>query len=443
MSGVLWAMCLSLLTFTGCGRLLEALDPARARAAAALALSGSAALKARPAPDGDLVVLTERLQGQYFVTRPQRSLVWLTPAGELRRRDAPPAGWLLLDFALHPSGDVTEVLIEDTRLAHTFRVVRLRSGQPAVQETLPTAPRRDAPPEVGTLDVARVMPAEEDTLLMYRTADAAVHAARLPAAGGGPAWDAQVEPGVDLLALGIAGGGFDNFGQGDRAYALMGDVTPAGEVYVAVPGNAQSLAAHAAAFGDGLAAAAPLDAYVCQVTLVTKLDASGRRLWSTLIDARHRRDELHGLRAAGQRVWLFGRADMQPVPDAWDGLLVRLDAATGAIEEARTLDIDGGDVFFDAVPTGDGRLLLAGATSYEENPWGVSISETRAPLAAVLSADGATLTRLPLSAGPRGNEARSVCLLDGSTLLVAGMQNAPGTHSEAITADGFVQRVPF
>ena len=101
----------------------------------------------------------------------------------------------------------------------------------------------------------------------------------------------------------------------------------------------------------------------------------------------------------------------------------------------------------EAVEEGDGSIAIAGSTAYVQNPTGGSISESAEPLLAVLPATSGPAKRLPLPAGPRHNQVRTVAAwLHG--WVIGGLQNGPGTHSAdsdptLLTCDGFLVAQDF
>jgi hypothetical protein len=81
-----------------------------------------------------------------------------------------------------------------------------------------------------SLDRVRIAASGEDVLVAVRWSDNSVRAHRLEFREGSfqPARTTVVEPGADLLSIGIIGGGFDNFHQGDRTAFVYVDVDSSG-----------------------------------------------------------------------------------------------------------------------------------------------------------------------------------------------------------------------
>src|SRR4249920_2096558 len=85
--------------------------------------SGMAVVKARPGVDG--VTLLEEKAISILETGPQRRITLLDAAGNVRARYSPPQGFSLIDFAQHPSGEITAALAS----AKAVTLVRLdRAG---------------------------------------------------------------------------------------------------------------------------------------------------------------------------------------------------------------------------------------------------------------------------------------------------------------------------
>jgi len=151
------------------------------------------------------------------------------------------------------------------------------------------------------------------------------------------------------------------------------------------------------------------------------------------------------MRVADDSVLLLGRVKTGDQPGSWDGWILSSQTATGQVRYERNVDVQNGDMFWDAAALNDGRLLAVGSTNYTQNPSGLSVSDTRDSLALVLDSSGNVEKRIALPPGPadRGNEAMSVAVGDGVQVAIAGVQNAPGTHA-AVFSDAFlVLRDPF
>jgi len=270
---------------------------------------------------------------------------------------------------------------------------------------------------VFSLDRARISASGEDVLVAVRWSDNSVRAHRLEFHQGTfhPAWTTLVEPGADLLAIGIIGGGFDNFHQGDRTAFVYLDVDSTGAAYVVVPSTPEVLAAHDALFGEHLLAGADPDHFDYGVSIITGLSPEGTRSYAVLSGLGTGK-RLLNIRATAQTLWLAGRIRTGNEPGSWDGWVQSIEASTGQARSEHLVDVQGGDMFWDLAPLGDGSLLAVGSTNYTQNPSGLSVSDARDNLAVSVGPDGAVRQRVSLPAGPggRGNEVTSVRVIDGS-----------------------------
>src|SRR5437764_14486675 len=124
------------------------------------------------------------------------------------------------------------------------------------------------------------------------------------------------------------------------------------------------------------------------------------------------------------------------------GWILSSQAATGELRYERNVDVQDGDMLWDAAALNDGRLLAVGSTNYTQNPSGLSVSDTRDSLALILDSLGNVQKRIALPAGPRGNEAMSVGVDVRRQIAISGVPNAPGTPA-AVYSDAFlVVRAP-
>ena len=421
-----------------------------------LAVTGKAVIKVRVDAPGT-TVMEERLTalGQQG---PDRSLEILDANAAVTGRYSPPAGMSLIDFAQHPSGELSVALAT----AKTVRLVRLSRTAAVIDQAEIVDPQvaTDVFFDAGgvhdptsllpvyTRDAVRVAAIGEHLAVALRTGQNATVAYRyqhLPGTGYQRAWRTLVEPGLSVFAIGITSGTFDTFGALENHWQLRMDANEAGDVAVAVVSRtiaAPLFAAHAAYFGGaGIAAQEGL--------LVTRLAPDGTRRGATVIDT-VQPSELHGLRLtlAGNDVAVVGRVFSERRPDGggWNAYVGHVDFASGALSSYRTLDVERGEILFDIAPLPQGRYLAAGAASYTQNPDGGSVSEQAFPLLVVLESDGTLRSRnFTIQAGPRHNQLRSLAPI-GNRWLVGGMVNGPGTHSgdgnpAAIAADGFAREV--
>ena len=423
-----------------------------------LALNGVSVLKLAAAGEG-WVALAERPSYLADQIVPERQLL-IARAGGRGQPIAyqPPAGWALIDFAVHPaSREISLVLAGErqlrlARLDGTGRLLHEQgfedaaaAGDPIVGGPFAYQDNSALVPRV-TRDASRVAAVGEELLLALRSGRQAVVLYRLTygAAGGfAMRWRSLVEPGVEIAARIPMGGRVDPFKGLDHSWRMELAADPTGtQIAVAVSLSRTELAAgHAAHFGETL----PPD--LVYGFILSEFDGAGRRLRSLVQDTRGQ-SELQGLRRVGARWIALGRVRSAATQEGWDGFLAF--SASGAPGlQYRTLDVDRGDVLFDVAALPSGELLVAGATGYLQNPGGVSISEEAAPLLARLSAEGQLQQRIALTPGPRHNQLRALLPWGtGGTWLIGGMENGPGTHSAdsdaaLLKADGYLREQRF
>src|SRR5689334_12496067 len=109
-------LCLLMVLLAGCGGGAKETPPVKV---VDLAVAGQTVTKARTA--GNEVVLLEERLTSIFEDGPQRTLAILQGDNHTVQPYTPPAGWSVIDFALHPSGDIS-VVLTTTR---DVRIVRL------------------------------------------------------------------------------------------------------------------------------------------------------------------------------------------------------------------------------------------------------------------------------------------------------------------------------
>jgi hypothetical protein len=417
-----------------------------------VAVPGMAVVKLRVGTGG-AALLEEKLT-PLLQPGPMRRLTLLDGGGAVRGRYSPPAGSSLIDFGLHPSGEVSVALAT----ARTVSLVRLDAAAvpseafPLLDAQAPLDPYYDdggvhddgSMVTAFTRDAARLAPVGEGLVVALRTGRNAVVAYRFDfarPAGYARVWRTLVEPGLTMLGIGITSGTFDTFGQLESAFHVHLDADPAGNVAVGVGGNpavSRLFAVHADYFAEPIGLAVGM--------LVTRLAPDGRRLGTTPIDT-VQLGELHGLRLADTDIALVGRVFTQQRADGagWDAFAAHVDRTSGALRSYRVVDVDRGDLLFDIVPFAQGRFLAAGTAGYTQNPTGASVSEESTPLLAILEADGTLRQRITISAGARQNQVRSIAA-HGASWLIGGLVNGPGTHSgdgdpALITANGFARDI--
>ena len=390
----------------------------------------------------------ETLQEQVLVTMPQRKLVWLDADFKTLREYQPPEGRFLIDFAVHPSGAATIVELEPAPGADLFlkpikaQLTRFlptdrRSARRSIRESpTPARPSRSPSRSTGPASPGR----GRTMLVIVRWSDNSVRAHRLEFRDGAfhPSWTTVVEPPAALLAIGIIGGGFDNFHQGDRMAFVYLDVDSTGTASVVVPSTAEVLTAHDAFFHEQLLAGADAPHFDYGVSIITRLSPGGERTYAVLSGLGTNK-RLLGIRSTAQTLYLIGRVRVGNNPGDWDAWTQAFDASTGQASAERVLDVQSGDMFWDLAALGDGTILGVGSTNYTQNPAGLSVSDARDDLAVIVGADGAIRKRLTLPAGPagRGNEVTSVRVIEGRWGMFAGVKNAPGTHAQ-VFSDAFL-----
>lgn len=417
-----------------------------------LATPGEAVIKLRSRGAG-WVALAETPRPLELPVVPQRRLLVSQPDGRAVGVDyRTPAGWSLLDFALHPSGQISLLLAGQREL----RLLRLSAdGRPLHEQAFTDAlaptdpfvgdPRAAHDPQSllphATRDTGRLAALGEDVALAFRSGRHAVPLHRLgyTAAGGFvPQWRRLVEPGVFIGSRFVTSGSFDPFKSLDQQWRLCLDADAQGRIAVALALDYTELAAgHAEHFGENI------DPELYEGLLLTQFSPTGQRLGTAVIDTQQR-SELHALRWVGGQVAVAGRVRSRQVADGWDAFLALVPAGATTASAYRVLDLEAGDLIFDLATTPDGRLLVAGSTGYTQNPAGASVSEEAQPLLALLGPDGQLQQRVALAAGPRHNQLRALAPRPDGGWLLGGMENGPGTHSAdgnpaLLTADGYLR----
>ena len=409
-------------------------------------------MRVEPWTDGRWIVLAETLQPQFLVTMPKRKLVWLDAEFGVSREYLPPDGRFLIDFTVHPSGAATALEIEPAP-GNDFFLKPIRAW---LTRFLPDGTSVSAqldsgipdtggmPPFLFSLDRGRIASTGEDALVAMRWSDNSVRAHRLEFREGTfrSTWNTVVEPPASLFSIGIIGGGFDNFHQGDASAFVYLDVDSSGAAYVVVPSTADVLPAHDAFFGEHLLDGTDPTHFDYGVGIITRLTTDGSRSYAALSGLGTNR-RLLNVRATASTLWLTGRIRTGTEPASWDGWLQSFEPSTGHAIAERQVDVQGGDMFWDLAPLADGTVLGVGSTNYTQNPSGLSVSDARDDLAVILGPQGEVRARVDLPAGPagRGNEVTSVRIVDGRAMF-AGVKNAPGTHAQ-VFSDAFLSLRPL
>jgi hypothetical protein len=416
-----------------------------------LAVASQTVTKVRTA--GNQIVLLEERLTSIFENGPQRTLAMLQSDGHTVQPYMPPPGWSIVDFAVHPSGDISAILTT----AREVRIVRLdpngsiRSDQSFLDPAAATDPffnyaggiKDDNALQPALMhDAARLAPLGESLAVVLRTGRNAIVAYRLDRDVSGAyqrSWRTLIEPGSSIFGLGITSGSFDVFGQLQNHLSIFVDVDTDATLAIGVvdaPMFNFTFRAHTDYFNEPIAAS-------IGVLLTRVASADGRRLGSAAIDT-HDRAELHGVRATPRGFVLVGRVFSEVRSDGtgWNAFtaFVERDGTPGPYS---VVDIDRGDVLCDVAALPSGRYLALGTTGYVQNPDGASISEAAQPLLVLLNTDGSLAQNLGYIGGARHNQLTTLASLNGRWLL-GGMINGPGTHSgdahrELIVADGFLR----
>lgn len=414
---------------------------------------GGSVRKAVPLADGLLVLIDTPLNLNVDWGFPKRALQAMDAAGTVRWQIASSTDHELLDFAAHPSGDVTALFAS----VAGFHLVRLdAAGAVRADFALVDAAIDTDPPqlpagvvtgqiETWSHDVGAIVALGEDAIAAVRTQRHSVVAHRFAFDGGAfvERYRTVAFPAYPISALALTGGTYDTFGAVESQFFVQLAVGPEGTTYVGV--RHPELSADRLVkvlkdvFGETLTTDPDwTDSYVVRLT------ADGTRLGTSVVGT-DRPDEIFALRAEAGGVWALGRNEVWNAQGTgFDAFIGHVDGATGAAT-ARSLDVDLSDIAFDLAPLPGGEVVVVGASGYVQNPNGASISGTSAAFARWLRADGSVIA-VPLPQGPRHNEARFIEARPSGRLLVGGMLDGPGTHTadgdwSLLTAKGFLTEV--
>ncbi|HET9025563.1 MAG TPA: hypothetical protein VFN64_13390, partial [Burkholderiaceae bacterium] len=184
-----------------------------------VSIAGRAVVKVRTA-SGAWAALVEKLRPVENVTQPDRRLQIASAGGTAGATYVPPPGWLLIDFALHPTRQISVVLANarELRLLRLDREGRVLTEFDFVDPLAADDPFMDDPIYLrdptamvpfNTRDAARLAAIGEDVAMAIRTGRNAVVAYRYryTANGFDRMWRTLVEPGVVIGNSGIIGGG--------------------------------------------------------------------------------------------------------------------------------------------------------------------------------------------------------------------------------------------
>jgi len=399
-------------------------------------------------PTNEHAVLEETLQSFFEAAAAPSRLRVLTAKGVQRAIWTPPAGNYISDFARHPQGEFSAVLIADD---HSVSVVRLASDLKQLALARIDDPEVAHDPhasEAGVtellssglaLDPARIAAFGDAALVTVVSNVNAVISYRIRFAAAGFAAPARtlIEPPAGLTPFLPIGGSFDTFGALGGWFRCPLDIDEDGNAYVAVWAAPARIRAHVDVFHDGLASG-PIEPGFPFTgdsdLLLTKLDPDGNRQWTRVVGSIHE-DEPYALRAREGLVAVVGRARRFVGNDntVWDAL-VSVSRVNGDLIGTRTFALNDSSILLavDRVP-GSG-WLLGGSDGWAQNPEGLSVFQYGAKLLLrldsvdSLDAPAATLFRYPLESGPRHNEVRSVFAAD-NRFWFAGHEDGPIMHT--------------
>jgi hypothetical protein len=240
-----------------------------------------------------------------------------------------------------------------------------------------------------------------------------------------------IEPPVGLTPNLPIGGSFDTFGAETAWFRPLIDVDEDGNAFVAVWANPRRVREHAALFQDGLTPL-PIDPNGVpnhdSDVLLTKVAPNGARVWSRVVGTEHE-DEPYALRARRGAVAVVGRSRRMPGFDNtfWD-VLVAITSADGVPLGARAIALDQSSIALAVDSLAEGSWVLGGSDGWAQNPDGLSILTFGSKLLLELPSLAAGPVRIPLPAGPRHNEIRTV-RVDGASVSFGGHEDGPITHS--------------
>jgi hypothetical protein len=399
-------------------------------------------------PAAESVVLEETLQSFLEAATPPTRIRVLTAKGDETALWSPPAGNYISDFARHPGGEFSVVLLADDRSVSVVRLAADLKQLALARISDPEAAHDPHASDAGvtdlfgnglTLDPARIGALGETALVAVVSSVNAIIAYRIPFTGG--SWGAPartlVEPPVGLTPFLPIGGSFDTFGAMGAWFRCPLDIDEAGNTYLAAWAAPVRIRAHVNVFNDGLAPLPIEPGFLFtgdSDLLLTKLGPDGSRQWTRVVGSSHE-DEPYALRARGGLVAVVGRSRRLPGFDntAWDAL-VSVSRDTGELVGTRTFALADSSIALavDRVP--NGGWLLGGSDGWAQNPDGLSILQFGTKLLLQLDSSdplAATPVRYPLEPGPRHNEIRSV-LASASQFWFAGHEDGPIMH----TGDG-------
>jgi hypothetical protein len=370
-----------------------------------------------------------------------------------------PDGTYVSDICLHPSGEVSAVLVGSD---FTVSLARLDAHLTLLSLATIHDPVLASDPNVsdaGALDLrtngfasdaARIGAVGEGVVVVVDTSWNSIIAYRASFAG---AWSSPqrtlLEPPTDLTPFLPTSGTFDTFGAIVAWFRSPLDVDDEGNAYVAVWANPDRIRAHVAFFNDGLTplpddagVPGPADSDI----LLNKMGADGQRIWTRVIGTAHE-DEPYAIRAHGGVVAVVGRSRRFPGLDntAWDAF-VGVSSTAGDTIVSRAIALGASAILLAVDVLPQGGLVVGGSDGWSENPDGLSIVTFGTKLLLQLPAFEAEPVRVSLQAGPRHNEVRTV-LGGADRIWFGGDEDGPIMHTgdgdpSQIRATGVLGSVP-
>jgi len=360
-----------------------------------------------------------------------------------------PDGFLIEDAALHPSGAVTAVLVDTdfavwlARLSPNLALLQIeRLHDPEIVHdpfpagggvTQPTDLTANALPR----DSVRTAPDGEEAVVVAVTPLNSVLLYRLAFSTH---WEAPrralLLPVTAHLPFLPIGGSFDTFGAMWSSFRALVDVDTEGNAYVAFWANPFTIRAHTAFAGDDLQKISTNRFSQDSDVLLEKRDRAGNRLWARVVGTENE-DEPYALRVAHGEVAVVGRSRRVPGDDNtfWDAFL-SVSAADGTLRGTRSFQLEASSIFLSVDGAPGGGWLAGGSEGWSQNPSGLSILSFGSKLLVELPSPDADPVRIPLPAGPRHNEIRSV-LADTTHRWFAGHEDGPVMH----TGDGDLSQI--
>ena len=360
-----------------------------------------------------------------------------------------PAGLLIEDAALHPSGEVTAVLINASfqvflaRLSSRLEQLDLQQlADPDIaHDPFPPSSGVDAPTELTANALSResvrvAADAEEAVVVAMTPLDSVI----LYRVGFSSHWEAPRRALVFPVTLHLPflpiGGSFDTFGAMWSSFRALVDVDEDGNAYVAFWANPKNIQVLATFAGETLHKVATEPLSQDSDVLLEKRDRAGNHVWARVVGTEFE-DEPYAVRAAHGEVAVVGRSRRVPGDDNtfWDGFL-SVTAADGTVRGTRAYPLNASSIFLAVDGLPGGGWLAGGSDGWSQNPGGLSILTFGTKLLLELPDLAADPVRISLDGGPRHNEVRSVSA-DATHRWFGGHEDGPIMH----TGDGDLSQI--